>query len=120
MERMTASGQNQMIVTIPNGSVETYISNAEKAIDLSDKAEFLIVATDFFNNLTAVNLHDYPSTIKAGVGNFTYNGTTYKLNNIYSNNFNSNSISNWPIGFSNKGFLNSQYAISCSWIEVYK
>ncbi|MBK7965099.1 MAG: hypothetical protein IPK10_07270 [Bacteroidetes bacterium] len=114
---MTASGQNQMIVTIPNGSVETYISNAEKAIDLSDKAEFLIVATDFFNNLTAVNLHDYPSTIKAGVGNFTYNGTTYKLNNIYSNNFNSYSISNWPTGFSNKGFLNSQYAISCSWIE---
>lgn len=114
---MTASGQNQMIVTIPNGSVETYISNAEKAIDLSEKAEFLIVATDFFNNLTAVNLHDYPSTIKAGVGNFTYNGTTYKLNNIYSNNFNSNSISNWPTGFSNKGFLNSQYAISCSWIE---
>jgi hypothetical protein len=113
---MTASGENQMIVTIPYGGVNTYISNAETAIDLSDKAKFVIAGTHFFNNLTAVNLHDYPSTIKFKEDGYTAaNGVVYDLNNIYDNTFNSGGT--WPSGFSDKGFLNSHFAISCSWIE---
>jgi hypothetical protein len=113
---MTAAGENQMIVAIPFGGVDTYISNAETAIDLSDKAEFVIAGTHFFNNLTAVNLHDYPSTIKFDEEGYTAaNGLVYDLNNIYDNIFNSGGT--WPSGFSDKGFLNAQYGISCSWIE---
>ncbi|MBK9639039.1 MAG: hypothetical protein IPO63_15075 [Bacteroidetes bacterium] len=112
----TAEGENQMIVAIPFGGVKTYISNAEKAIDLSDKAEFVIAETDFFNNVTAVNLHDYSSKIKIGQGDFIANGTSYDINNIYDNTFNADNI-NWPSGFFNKGFYNAHSAISCSWIE---
>ena len=113
---MAATGDNQMIVSIPFGGVDTYISNAETAIDLSDKAKFVIAGTHFFNNLTAVNLHDYPSTIKFKEDGYTTaNGVVYDLNNIYDNTFNSGGT--WPSGFSDKGFLNSHFAISCSWIE---
>lgn len=112
---MAAAGENQMIVTIPFGGVKTYISNAETAIDLSDKADFVIAETDFFNNLNSVNLHDYPSTIRVGLGDYTANGISYDINNIYDNTFNSGGT--WPSGFSDKGFLNSHFAITCSWIE---
>jgi len=110
-----STGENQMVVAIPFQGTRTYISNAETAIDLSDKAEFVIAETDFFNNLTHVNLHDYPSKIRLKLNAYSTNNLNYDIGRFYGNTFNSST--NWPQGFSDKGYLNSLVGINANWIE---
>lgn len=102
--------------TTTSSATRTYISNAETAVDISEKSSFVINGTDFNNNLYHLNLHDITSKIKLKAGGYAVGLNSYDVGRIYDCSFNSDPVT-WPSAFSAKGCPNTISGISCAWVE---